>query len=209
MWAYGCDRKGGLYSSVVRKTLKIRGLGWTVNFRAALAILLKCYRRKPEAWRAVYRNVKDASQFRTWLRMVHSPQHNFDLGEGFGPIPLSKFCGLFTYRYIMLTCLFKGEAGVLWAIRDYDQLRDLDTVKCFVDRFIRNEKLETDLYTALVDLGLTLGLTITEDSLSIPWLNPSSRRDGLQYYYDQETAEIVAERDRLILEKFAYLKPEF
>ena len=45
------------------------------------------------------------------------------------------------------------------------------------------------------------------DILSWPRTNPSSKRRGLEYYYDAETIDLVYQRDRLIVEKFGYEPP--
>ena len=40
-----------------------------------------------------------------------------------------------------------------------------------------------------------------------PKTNASSKKHGAQYYYDAATERLVAEREKLIVEKFGYLAP--
>jgi len=37
--------------------------------------------------------------------------------------------------------------------------------------------------------------------------NTSSRKHGPEYYYDRKSEDLIAEREKLIIEKFGYVAP--
>jgi hypothetical protein len=208
LWAYGCDRKGIVYGNVTRGGLKLRGHGWRDDPWLAVRELLAA---RPNAhaaeWQRTYRDASDAGAFRQWLRMMHDERYWSDFGQGYGRSRLSRLAGLFTWRYMKLFACRDGESHSLDRISSFEQLVEHDREHGFIDHFIRNEHLEADLFLALERSGFEVDADTKAEILARARTNTSSRRQGRGYYYDDATARLVGERDRLLVEKFGYAAP--
>lgn len=207
LWAYGCDGKGFIYRSTTPDRLRLRDHGWRQHPLLAMRKLLS-QRPSPRAaeWQRTYRDVRDAGAFRQWLRMIHDPAYQEDIGEGYADAPVSRVAGLMSYRYLLLfTC--RSEREPLEGIGSYAQLVEHERSRCFIDRFIRNEHLEADLFGALEHSGLAVPESKQAEILSRPRTNRSSRQHGADHYYDADTAALVADSEKLIVDKFGYPAP--
>ncbi len=207
LWAYGCDNKGAVFWQVTNKGIKFRGLYWKSRPYAALLTLLASLTIDHRRWKDTYKDVNDAEAFRTWLHMIHDKKYMYDIGEGYGPCSLSRIAGLLTYRYVKLFCTQDDELTNLNDLSTFDQLADYETKYCFIDRFVRNESLESDLFHALDDFGFKISNHIKSEIVSRQKTNISSRKYGPKYYYDSESENLIAEREKLIIQKFGYVAP--
>jgi hypothetical protein len=120
---------------------------------------------------------------------------------------LNRFAGLLTYRYMKIFTCRKGELDNLRSISTPGQLAAHEREHCFIDHFIRNERLESDLLDALQSMKVEIPDGVAAGMMSRPRTNTSSKRHGPEYYYDAETEKLVGDRDRLIVDKFGYLAP--
>ena len=93
------------------------------------------------------------------------------------------------------------------ALSTFDHLVEYERRSCFIDHFIRNENLEPDLLAALKLADVQIPVEAESKVMSRPKTNTSSRKNGPGYYYDAGTEALVADRDRLIVEKFGYCAP--
>ena len=203
LWAYGCDKRGGLYDEVTRADSAIRtARDWILSPVYSASLLYSRISRSPELWRRCYADPDDPKAFRDWLRMVHDGRHWHDVGESYGRYPMSRVAGLLTYRYLKLYCRngFKS-IGSLEGLRDYEERN------CYVDYFIRNEDLEGGFAAALRHAGIPLSDEQRSRVDSAGRTNASSRKHPAAFYYDDETARIVGRRERLIIDKFGYKPP--
>lgn len=209
LWAYGCDNKGAVFSLVTKSSNfnKFRGVDWKHIPYAAFHALLAGLYKNPEKWKRTYKDVNDASAFREWLYMMHDKKYWYDFGEGYGASSLSGIAGLLTYRYIKLFCSKKGESGNMNALSTFDSLANYEKENCFIDYFIRNESLESDLFKALELSGVEISRENKAEIMSSPRTNTSSRKNGPDYYYDSESENLIFERERIIVEKFGYVVP--
>lgn len=211
LWAYGCDQKGSVFGNVTRPN-SIRGLGWRRNpIKATLrlkAMLRLLHARNPERWRKTYRDVNDPGAFREWLNLLHSSDSLNAIGEGYGETPLSEFCGLMTYRFLYLFCTTEGDEEVLDSLVTLASVRRYCDEECFIDYFIRNENLVNDLFAGLERLGVLISDEQAASIKFMPRTNTSSRRMKVYQYYDDQTEQLVLNRDRIIVEKFGYQMPD-
>lgn len=208
VWAYSCDRRGDHYSNVSTRGIRLRNRGWKRRpFSLLVEVLQSRPNRHPEEWKRTFRDVDDAGAFREWLYMLHDETYWPDVGEGYWRFPLNRFAGFLTYRYLRAFTCRKGELGKLKRVSTPEQLADYDRNECFVDRFIRNERLESDLLEALRHAGLEVPAKIAAELAARPKTNTSSKKRGPDHYYDADTEKLVGERDRLIVDKFRYLAP--
>lgn len=207
LWAYGCDGRGGLFRNVTRKWMDIRGLDSRKDFYPYFIESLLRQSRNPQAWRDTYTNSNDAEAFRKWIRMVHDKTYMLDIREGYGTSSIGKVAGLMTFRYLKLFCTKLGEQRNLNRLSTIEQIMDYENDHCFIDHFIRNEALVADLFRGLEKYGIEIPSDAKTLALSIPKTNTSSRKHGPMYFYDQETENLVSEREHLIIEKFGYVAP--
>lgn len=182
LWAYGCDNKGGVFHNLLHS-------------------------KNRQRWRETYINTSNAEAFRTWLHMMHDPENFADIGEGYSECSVSRISGLMTYRYLYLFCTKVGEQQNLNQQPTFENIKNYDNENCFIDRFIRTENLEANLFRCIEEFGVNIPNNMKSEVLSIPKSNTSSRKFGPEYYYDIRSENLVAERERLIIDKFGYIAP--
>lgn len=208
LWAYGCDTRGDFFSNVTTKGIRIRDRGWRLHPYSTLVEYLGSRpNRHAEQWKRTFRDVNDAGAFRQWLCMLHDEAYWADVGEGYWRYPLNRFAGLLTYRYLKVFACKKGELENLKAVSTPEQLAEHERQHCFIDYFIRNESLESDLLAALEFTKFDVPPAMAAGMTSRPRTNTSSRKHGSRHYYDAEAEKLVGDRDRLIVDKFGYLAP--
>jgi hypothetical protein len=207
LWAYGCDNRGALYNHVTRASAPIRELGWGRNPYIAFLRLLATRSRNPKAWKDKYADINDASAFREWLYMMHNKECLTDIGEGYSACPIRRVAGLMTFRYLTLYCAKSNEQGMLDEASTNEQILEYEQRKCFINHFVKNETLEADLFSGLANYGVNNPKLVQAELLSRPKTNTSSKKHSPEYYYDIKTSNLVAEREKLIVEKFGYVAP--
>lgn len=208
VWAYSCDSKGDHYSNVSTPGIRLRHRGWKLHpFSLFIEVLQSRPNRHPEQWKRTFRDVNDPGAFREWLYMLHDQTYWPDVGEGYWRCPLNRFAGFMTYRYMRVFTCKKGELDRLRAVSTPEQLVEHERKNGFIDHFIRNERLESDLLEALKLARIDVPQQAAAAMMSRPRTNTSSKQRGSQYYYDAETEKLVGDRDRLIVDKFGYVTP--
>ncbi|MBA2883010.1 hypothetical protein HNR65_003367 [Desulfosalsimonas propionicica] len=217
LWAYGCGGEGSAYHQTTRRVnlnYLNRQLHGEMGLRrlppSCWALQLWHDIRKPVvSWRSVYGDPYDAGAFRNWLRLMLNPARRFDMGEGFGFSPVSMGFGLMTYRCLKLftrlrTALYKDRS--LAKPEGIRRALDEERLVCFV---IRNECLEKDLLEALALAGCEVS---DKDRCALFSARNNkintSRRFSASHYYDRETVELVANREKVIIENYGYTQPE-
>ncbi|MEM9090861.1 MAG: hypothetical protein AAGC93_19200 [Cyanobacteria bacterium P01_F01_bin.53] len=207
LWAYGCDRRGGIYTQVTKPGISLKGIRLKNNPYAAFTAILAGLSKDPQKWQQTYRDVNDAGAFREWLHMMHDKRYWYDFCEGYGVRPVSKVAGLLTYRYLKLFCTKNDELNKLDTLSTFHQLADYEKENCFITHFIRNEQLESDLFTALEKCAIAIPDQKKTEIMSCSRTNASSRSYGANYYYDSASEKLIAAREQLIIEKFGYVAP--
>jgi hypothetical protein len=189
LWSFGCMSKGSLYHRLA--TLKHSSF----------------YKKTPSAylltreWKAVYTDSSDPKLFQKWLKMIFDKKKNMKL-PGFSSCPISDFAGLMTFNYLRL---YTWDFHNYWkSIKDIELLKKADKEKNFIDFFIKMENLDQDF----IELMKKIGMSDQEiESMVKPLLgkkvNESKRKD-YHFYYNDESMNLVAEREKYILEKHGY-----
>jgi len=206
LWGFGCDGKGALLRNVTTAN-RLRGLGWRSAPLQAMATLLT-RSDNSRAWQATYRDASDPDAFRDWLHMLHDDAYSRDVGEGYGHGALRKVAGLMTFRYLRLFSTRAGEERRLNGLSSHSSIAAWDAERTFVDAFIRTEALEADTLRILDDHGLSPTEEKRAAILAIPKTNTSSRKRDFVSYYDPDTVALVAEREKLIIDRFGYSAPD-
>lgn len=208
LWAYSCDSKGDFFDNVTTQGIRLRKRGWRLR---PYALLVETLQSRPNwhagQWRRTFRDINDAGAFREWLYMLNDPAYWADVGEGYWRCPLNRFAGLLTYRYMKLFTCKAGELDLLRAVRTPEQLAAHEATHSFIDHFIRNEYLESDLLAALQRMQVDVPPNMQAKLVSAPRTNTSSKKHGTSYYYDADTEKLVGDREQLIIDKFGYTAP--
>lgn len=186
LWAFGCMSRGKLDHRLTSGFLK------KLRYPSRLFISSK-------QWKSVYSDSDNPDLFRQWLKMLYSRETRRDIGEGFGKSKVGEFCGLMTYRYLRLYDYdFEKEKN---NINNYEELIFFDNKKNMLNMVLRTEHLEEDFKTLM--LKIDIPLSEIQTVLNLPKTN-TSKRQNYHNYYNEETKELVAQRDKLIIEKYNY-----
>ena len=189
-WSYGCAGRGALRKRLTgRKLFRL--------FEKPINELTKPVAR----WRETYKDHRDPEGFNRWLKMVFDPYRRKDLGEGYAKSPISRFAGLMTFRYMRIYTR-GGTATSLEALKKFDA--ENNVLNCT----IRVESIENDLIRALEAAGYELG----DEQIGIINAGADNRTNPsehlpTEFYYDQETVDLVAQNEKLIIEKYSYSPP--
>jgi len=150
-----------------------------------------------------YADPDNAEAFREWLQAVlATPPLRKVLETGFGKSPISRAGGLMTFRYFTL-CTRNGE-NVDKSVSTLEALQKYDQENCFIDYFVRNESLAEDLIKAIDGCGVPLDDAQRKQIREAKKTNVSSRPHGPEYYYDKASIQLIARREKFIIEKFSY-----
>jgi hypothetical protein len=208
LWAYGCDDEGDFHSNVTTTGIRLRKRGWKIH---PYSLFIEVLQSRPNwhaaQWRRTFRDVNDAGAFREWLYMLNDETYWGDVGEGYWRWKSNRFAGLLTYRYMKLFACKKGELDQLWAVSTPGQLAEHERTHGFIDHFIRNEHLESDLLAALELMKIHVPPDVATELKSRPRTNTSSKKHGPRYYYDADTEKLVGDREKMIIDRFGYVAP--
>jgi len=209
LWAFGCGGRGSVFRRVTRKNPKVyRGLGWrTTPHKAALRLIEGLISDRHAMWQLSYANADDPAAFRQWLKLMTTPKYFPDIDESYSNWPGNRDAGLLTFRYLKLFCSTTSTYKELNKLHDNSQIQAFESANFFVDHILRQESLDSDLRELIVNLDQSLISSYEKLIQAKPKSNESSRRLDLNYYYDDEAIALVANREKLIIDKFEYKAP--
>lgn len=203
LWAYGCDKKGGLYNVLTQNRSKPKLLskkGVKCFFENIFSKNQDEYFwLNPEIWRKFYEDSENYENFNTWLSLILSKE-KFRIGENYKSSHLSEFVGFFTYRYIKLYTY----GNHLDKVKSISDLMKYDAEENFMDEIIKNEHINQGLI--LIANKLKYDLTKLKNILKRhnKRTNKSNRDKDYRKYYNKESIELVEKYDSFIIEKFNY-----
>ncbi len=191
IWAFGCLGRGGLHYRLT-KLPKLSSVSGMKKF-----LFHSSERRE---WKHLYKDSSNPTLFRQWLKYILIERKS-DFGEGYGESVISGFAGLLTFRYLKIyNYNFHLESE---SILNYNKLIEFDRKNNFIDIMIRTENLHGGLLENASKMGIPF--QEIEDSIDrIKEKTNQSARKFYQYYYDEETTELVREKERFIIEKYDY-----
>jgi len=149
---------------------------------------------------SIYSYPADPEGFRKFVRVMNDyrSEEISVLGEGYTALYAMRF-GFYTWRLINLTCARHGE--VLPLIPDPQEYFGTFHL---TNIFLMQEALNEEFIGHAPELGLSLA----EEDIS--WIKSQRRTNSskhplmLQEYYDEETQEIVRQREAAIFNIFGY-----
>lgn len=149
----------------------------------------------------VYDNNSNVKSFRLWLKLIHDPNYRPRLGKEFGIT--SNHYGFMTHRYLKLCCQNTASLSTEPTISNHRDLLSFDQKNCYINFFIKQESLEEDLIKAIEKVH-----PLSEEEKNYIYnakkTNTSKRSMAISDYYDSESIELIRQRDKLLVDKFAY-----
>jgi hypothetical protein len=214
LWAYGCAGKGSVYRqttrrldlSYARSQLSSEMGRPRVDVKEALRQCLSDLRTPATKWRAAYSDASDPRAFRTWLRLMFDWDRRFDIGEGYGFSPVAKWAGLMTYRYLKLFTTLDDRLYTHPELGTETGSSLIWKRERLVSFVIQNERLETDVLAALAATGYTIPADMEQALHAARKTNTSSRLPAA-HYYDEESIELIAQRESLVIKEHGYTPP--
>ncbi|SMM97653.1 hypothetical protein SPONL_772 [uncultured Candidatus Thioglobus sp.] len=206
LWTFGVSKRGGLHERLTQKRWQDLIRSISKNPKNTLQYCLQFLQKDTQKWQAVYQSNTDIAAFRQWLKQIHQPGN--DLGEGYIESGMSQSIGFMSYRYFSLCCQIERWPKMANAsLTELDTLKQLDQQYCYIDDFVRQENLENSLIEVL---NKVRPLSSQEKLLiqNSQKTNASLRAFTLNDYYDQYSVDLIANRDKLLIEKFNYQPPE-
>lgn len=207
LWTFGVQGNGGFMRRVTTRNV-LHSVTCMLRHptKHNLLSVLHEFGKDVTVWRDVYDSSANIQSFRKWLRLIHNPTKSRCLGEGYYKTAIVNLCGFMTYRYLYLCCRNTQQLNNPRLISNYADIARFECDNCYVDNFIRLERLEHDLVEAIASIRL---LTQGEKA----WIhnakktNTSRRERVIGDYYDEDSIELVRQRDRLLIDKFRYSPP--
>lgn len=178
LWAFGCEGRGGL---------------------------LFAHLRGDPNWMANYADADDPKLFREWLKLAYSYKYIRKMRNGFQKFSLRQQVGLMTWRYAYLYMEGIGTETAPY-FDSYDSFETHDMWHNVVDWWVRLERIGPDLIQALGQAGYNFIHDETKQSVVEMAEIKSNTSSHLPWrdYYDTETADLVRQRERLIIRKHGY-----
>lgn len=209
LWAFGCHKAGGIYertTGLPRQDTPPPLQGTFGHKTVPLADRDRRARKRAARWLTTYTHSDDRDAFRRWITLLNDPKHLVDVGEGYGKSAVSRYGGLLTYRFFVLFALgfVPGEPHV--EVPTLDALRRHGDEFLLPKGYVRMEHLADDLEKVLREAGHDL--TAEQAALIHGQTDAKgenrSRHRPTEWYYDDDTRDLVAERDRYIISRFGY-----
>lgn len=212
LWSYGCQQQGELFLRLTNekkweKTLerikarKAEAAEGGEGKRMVLPENMGAERAKTY-W---YADPENAEAFREWLRVVCSLQTRRVVEAGFAQSPISKLGGLMTFRYFHL--FVRGADKIPESTTTQEALKAFESQNLLLKHIIRQDSLADDLAKALTDCGVELTDAHRKLIYDTKPTNKSTRPRSFEHYYDAASVDLVARRERFIIDKFGYQRP--
>ena len=127
----------------------------------------------------------------------------YDDGSGYGLSSIHNFSGQLTYRYLLL---YSKKTDKLFkkSISNIEDLKRFDENQNILNYTIKNENLENNFFKFLDQLKIEINLNEKKSINTLKQTAKSSRSTNFLEYYDQECLDIVAKREKLIIDKYNY-----
>ncbi len=208
LWTYGVQGRGGVMSRLTKKNRReaLKVAAESSSLKDNKQELLNKVLKKVAIWDQLYEDNGCVESFRKWLSLIQDPANANLLGEGYGDSQVASHCGFMSYRYLKTCCSEVGNIKESNTISNYIDLVKFERKNCYIDFFIRQESLESDLCQVLEKIR-----TLKQEEKSLIWgakkTNTSVRPLSISEYYDQESKDLVLNRERLLVEKFDYQFP--
>lgn len=207
LWTFGVLGKGTLMHRLTKRNYR-RALKLTLsNPLENYSALFHEVTKDISFWQDLYDESENVESFRKWLKLIHTPSNVHWLREDYGNSVIAGFCGFMSYRYLYLCCSNPNGLKNKKIISNYTDLVQFEKKNCYINFFIRQESLE-DNFCEAVEKIRPLTQEEKDEIFGAKKTNASKRPLAVSDYYDQESIDLVYNRDRLLIEKFNYMPPK-
>lgn len=212
LWSAGCAQRGELYNRLTNERawqklldkVQAQGKADAPAEGEARRNLLPEHLGAERARTFWYAESKEPAAFREWLRVVCAMQARRVVDPSFAQSSISKIGGLMTYRYFVL--YVRGGAQMPVTIGTQASLAAFEAEHLVARHIIRQDSLTEDLVTALQQSGLVLDDAQRKQIYDARPPTKDRRRD-LERFYDRETVDLVARKEKFIIDRFGYQIP--
>lgn len=216
LFAYGCSGQGALNRRLTKRFdsyyyqqgLRNEMVASSLPFFPLIKTLLSDISKPVAYCRDLYNDPNDVQNFRKWLKLMFSKENRISVGEGFAFSIVSDVAGLYTYRYLKLFIKDVNELFLGKKLTNTNALNEFDSLNNATDWMIKTENLEADFLAMLdaADIHITNHLRQVVLEKGGKKTNASKHLPSRDYY-DQETNDLIAEKEALIIEKYNYSSP--
>ncbi len=205
-WGKGCDKIGITYKLLTQKKINFKNLGLRTKPWLSPYIFYQRLNKPADEWLELYSDPKNKENFKRWLKLFLK-KRIFDEQSGYGLSDITKFCGHLSFRY--LTLFLKDDRKLYNnSIKNFSDLKNLDQQDNVLDYAIKSENLEKEFLDFLIKLEIKINEQDKKNMYNLEKTNKSNRDHNYLSYYDQNTIDLVSEKEKLIIEKYNYGTPK-
>lgn len=164
------------------------------------------YSKNVKYWHDSYKELYKPQKFRQWLKLMCDSSKAYQYDLGYAKNPIKQFAGFMTYRYFKIHSISFFEQAKALELNTLNQLKEFDEEFNILNRTIKCENLESDLISTIKQAGYNLSDSQLNLIVQSSKTNKSKHFDSA-YYYDDETIDLVAEKEKFIIEKYSYEPP--
>lgn len=197
LWAFGCQKKGFLYNRLTQQTplFSKRGIKRKLRYLKGQEYVW----RNSKIWINLYSDANNIENFNTWLKLILS-NDKFEIGEEYKRKKYASFAGLLTHRYIHLYT----DRKELSTVSTLSELQSYDAKHNFMNVMLSSEKIEKDLIDLARKINYSTGTLSKILNQHQKRTNASDRERDYRKYYFNESVELVAKYEQLIIDKYNY-----
>jgi len=184
LWAFGCGRKGGLYTRLTKRNyiLILKNI-LKLSFKNAWNEISK----PTKLWRSCYESSDEPELFQKWFKLIFDKKRMIDLREGYSDSTVSNFAGFLTFRYSKLHMKNFYKKSISNQILTYEDLVEYDKENNLLDGVIYLENLEEDFIKIVEESGHSLSSELKEELLKKNQEKKNvSKHRGASFYYNEE-----------------------
>ncbi|MGV3550374.1 hypothetical protein [Rhizobium sp.] len=165
----------------------------------------------PEGSKKLFDAENPKESFAVWLRALADPAflNSVMIGHPYSKTSLNKFLGFYSYRFMRVTTPHPALAMGWWNIRNMDHAIRHQKRWALYDQVFKSETLTEEFSQFVLENRKRFGFRHNAERIlaeNAPTPKNTSNRTLSTYrdYYTDELRELVASRDRLIIELFGY-----
>lgn len=208
LWTYGVARKNlsGMYLNLTRFRMH-KSRGWNLSrkssLRSIMAYPMAAFREDYKKNLELYADQTDTVAFGIWLKKILKPSTAVLFSGSYYGSGLHQVIGYYSYLYVLKYCL-NEKAFHSAALTSIDDVLKWYEQQCYVQEFLHTHTLEPD-FRALIEPYLQDGEKLDSVISSKKQVN-RSRPSGssITDFYTEELVGLVAEREKLLIQKFGY-----
>lgn len=200
LWSYGCMGRGGLRERLIQYNSKIS----TESLYSFVYPIYERMFKDIDKWNYLYSDVYNPELFRLWLKEMYATKNKRWLGLGYKDHPTAEYAGYLTYRYGLLYLKNFDKKEYFDNYTSEKKISQLHDELFLLDFVIFTENLVDETIDVLVKLGYNAHKDQIKREKVV---ENKSKHLRVSEYYNDESLEMVAQKEKLIVEKYGYTGP--